>query len=279
MDFTRPDSYASRRDTVAFIVCLLLAVVARATPTTVTDGIASGLRRTVLVPFLALQGQTEVVRRRRAEFDRVVAERDSAVMRASELDMLRVENARLRQAMRLRARMDIQHVAAEVLHQVQPADFETLIVTAGAQDGVREWAPVVDPAGLVGHVRTVDAKTSVVNAWTHPDFRASATTRDGRVTGIVAPRGVGGIAPYLELREVPQMTEVRTGDSIITAGQGGVYPRGIPIGTVVRLIEGEGGFTKTYLVEPAARPAAVSHVLILLANVDDIGHVFAAPRR
>lgn len=276
MDFTRPDSYATRRDTVTFIVCLVLAVAARAAPSSVTDGFASGLRSTVLAPLLRLQGQTEVVRRRRAEFDRVVAERDSAVMRASELDALRTENSRLRLAMRLRSRMNVRHVAAEVLHQVQPADFRTLIVTAGERDDVRRWAPVVDPSGLVGHVQTVDPATSIVHAWTHPDFRASATTRDGRVTGIVAPHGGGSMATYLELREVPQMTEVRVGDSIITSGQGGVYPRGIPIGTVGELVAEQAGFTKTYLIEPAARPAVVSHVLIILADVVDVGHVFRA---
>lgn len=277
MDFG-PESYASRRDTVAFIVCLVLAVGARATPASVSDGVASLLRESVLLPLLALQEQTELVRGRRAEFERAIAERDSAIINTNQLEVVRAENDRLRAVMRLRSRMNVRHVPAEILHQIQPSGWRTLVATAGTGDSVRQWAPVVTESGLVGNVQTVDKNTSVIHTWTHPDFRASATTRDGRVSGIVAPRTGGGVATFLELREVPYVVDVNPGDSIITAGIGGVYPRGIPIG-VVRVVIGEqAGFTKTYLIEPAVHLTSLSHVLIVLAEGMDVEPVFSGLR-
>ena len=52
----------------------------------------------------------------------------------------------------------------------------------------------------------------------------------------------------------------------MTTGLGGVYPRGLLIGTVSVLTEEQVGLSKTYQIEPAVHPAAVSHVLILLAD-------------
>jgi len=49
------EPYSSRRDTVTFVICLLLAVAARLTPLTYAEAIASGIRDTILFPFLRLQ--------------------------------------------------------------------------------------------------------------------------------------------------------------------------------------------------------------------------------
>jgi len=56
---------------------------------------------------------------------------------------------------------------------------------------------------------------------------------------------------------------VPEGTTILTSGLGGVLPRGIPIGTVVRAAGEAEGWERTYLVRPAVHPAAVTHVMIL----------------
>lgn len=259
-----PESYASRRDTVAFVFCLLLAVVARADPLNVSDDVASGIRQTLLRPMLALQQQTEVVRGSRAAFQQVVMERDSAAVLAAELPRVLAENQRLRAMLGLANREPMRHVAADVLHQVQRGDMTTLIVTAGSEDGVIRWAPVVAPAGLVGHVHAVDRTTAVVNAWTHPDFAASATTEDGETVGIVVPRTGRGPTTSLELRYVVHRSALAPGAWIVTSGLGGVYPRGLRIGRVRELVTEQVGLSETYQLDPAVHPAAVSHVLIIL---------------
>lgn len=258
------DRYASRGDTFAFLVCVLLSVAAMSLPERIRDPLARGLRQTVLAPFLALQQQTELLSASLARYDAVVAQRDSAALAATFLPELRGENTRLRSLLGLGTRLTSGYVPAEVLHQPEPSSALTFIVSAGKNQGVKPLSAVVSPEGLVGIVSSVDAKTSVVVSWAHPEFRASAMAADGSVYGIVAPHGSEGPRIWLlELQGVAYRQLVPTGTMILTSGLGGVLPRGIPIGTVVGVAAEAEGWERAYLIRPAVHPAAVTHVMIL----------------
>lgn len=273
-----PEPYASRRDTAAFLTCLLLAVVARAAPAEYSASVASLLRSSVLAPLVALQHETELFQVRRREFETLLAQRDSAIAVAESMEPLAAENLRLRSILGLRQRMPVRHVAGEILHHPHPAGEITLLLTVGSEQGVTEWAPVVSPRGLVGHIESVNGTTAVALAWTHPDFRASATVMDS-IAGIVVPRIGAGSTAFLELREVAHRADIPPGTPVYTSGLGGVYPRGIPIGYVRELVEEREGWSKTYLVEPAVHPATVSHVLVLLADGVDLRRAFSSAER
>src|SRR6266581_4073998 len=186
------DRYASRGDTFAFLGCVLLSVAAMSLPERIRDPLARGLRQTVLAPFLALQQQTELLSASLARYDAVVAQRDSAALAATFLPELRSENTRLRSLLGLGTRLSSGYVPAEVLHEPEPSSALSFIVSAGKNQGVKPLSAVVSPEGLVGIVSSVDAKTSVVVSWAHPEFRASAMAADGSVYGIVAPHGTEG---------------------------------------------------------------------------------------
>ncbi len=276
------ESYASRRDTIAFIACLLLSIVVRMAPAPWHDAVASTLRRTLLAPFITLQQETESIRATRARFRRVIAERDSAMVDATLVQALREENAQLRAALGLSQRVPVRHVPAEVLHETLPTDGYTLLLSVGSSQGVRPLAPVIAAGGLVGVVRSVSPNTSIVVAWPHPDFRASAMTGDGSVFGIVAPYTEGGpTEELLELRGVPYREQLVPGTRVYTSGlatgEGGIYPRGIPIGTILSVGQELPGWARTYLVLPAVHPASVSHVVVLLDTRADLTNVFTTP--
>src|ERR1043166_1367542 len=177
------DRYASRGDTLVFLACVLLSVAAMSLPERLRDPLARGLRQTVLAPFLALQQQIERLSASLARYDAVVAQRDSAALAATFLPELRGENARLRSLLGLATGLSSGCGPAEVMRQPEPSSALTFLVSAGKQQGVKALATVVSPDGLVGIVSTVDAKTSVVVTWAHPEFRASAmATRPSGLT-------------------------------------------------------------------------------------------------
>ncbi|MFQ5703571.1 MAG: rod shape-determining protein MreC [Gemmatimonadales bacterium] len=274
-----PERFASRRDTLAFVVCIILSVAARLSPVGAQRAVASGITSTVLAPFLAIQNQALLIRTSRERVERIVAERDSAALEALDIYALREDNARLRELVSLSGRVASPHVAAQILRQTRIGDALTLTLSAGRTDGVHESDPVITPAGLLGVILSVGSGTSVALVWTHPDFRASAMAEDGSVFGIVAPSGSEGPGTRLmELRGVPYKDKVPIGTRIYTSGlgtaRGGVYPRGIPLGTVIAEGPERSGWSKTYILRPAVHPAAVSHVIILTARGEDIGAAF-----
>ena len=57
-----PERFASRRDTLAFLICIVLSLAARVAPVEVQRAVASGITETVLAPFLAIQEQVELIR-------------------------------------------------------------------------------------------------------------------------------------------------------------------------------------------------------------------------
>src|SRR2546425_6441534 len=258
------DRYTSRADPLVFIGCLLLSIVAMGLPDRLREPFARALRQSVLAPLLALQQQTERLSTSLEGYDAVAADRDSAALAATFLAELRSETQRLRGLLGLGPRLGSGYVPAEVLHQAEPTNALTFLVAAGRKQGVKPLSAVVSPEGLVGIVSSVDAQTSVVVSWAHPEFRASVMAADGSVYGIVAPHGSEGPRAWLlELQGVAYSQLVPEGALILTSGLGGVLPRGIPVGTVVGVAGEAGGWERTYLVRPAVHPAAVTHVMIL----------------
>jgi len=258
------ERYGSRADTLVFLGCLALSIIAMSVPDSWRRPFSQALRQTVLAPFLALQEETATLKSSKAHVEAVTAQRDSAMLAATFLPELRSENARLRTLLGLGARLQTGYVPAEVLHESVPTDPLTFLVSAGKRDGVKALDAVVSPEGLVGVVSAVDEKTSVVATWAHPEFRAAAMAVDGSVYGIVAPHGSEGPGVWLlELQGVPYRSVVPESTLIVSSGLGGVIPRGIPLGTVMGQGVDNEHWERTYLIRPAVHPASVTHVMII----------------
>jgi rod shape-determining protein MreC len=227
------------------------------------EAIAAAVRGTVLRPVLALQRGAAERETRFADPERLRAERDSLAVYLVGHATLAAENRQLRSLLGLQQRLPPSFLPAEVI-RVPGRGYEGFfLVTVGQQQGLHSGAPVVAAAGLVGMVRNVDENMAMAIDWTHPDFRASAMTTDGETFGIVEPRSRGGGEPVLALTGTAFHSDLPTGTVIVTSGRGGVYPRGIPIGTVVGMEDEEAGWRRSYLLQPFVGPGEMTHVLIL----------------
>ncbi len=259
-----PDRSHTHRDTTLFLICIIVSGALLFTPAPQADAVATFVRGTVLLPLVELQQRAEEGKTSRSRFRALQAQRDSLATKVQALPVLESENARLRRLLGLRERLATPFVAAEVLRQAQPTDGLTLLLSVGSDEGVEQFQPVIAPDGLVGVTRAVERHGSTATTWAHPEFRASATTDDGTVSGIVAPLSqASSRAPLLELRGVPYRDSVAPGSLVLTSGLGGVYPRGIPIGTIAGVARESPGWERVYVVRPMVNPGSVSHVLIL----------------
>ena len=256
----------TRRDTVTFLACVALSVVALFSPEQWGQGVSDALRNSVLAPLVWLQARAEEGRTSRARLKAITIQRDSAAYLAQGIPSLMAENERLRGLLSLSRRVSSPYVAAEVMHQAQATDGRTLLIDVGRDDLVSEFDPVVAPEGLIGMVLTAGQHSSVVMTWAHPEFRVSAYTVGGNASGVVAPSlsSLGGEGP-LEFRGVPYRDSVPAGTLVLSSGLGGVYPKGIPVGTVTGVVREQAGWERVYRLLPAASPGAVAHVLVLIS--------------
>jgi rod shape-determining protein MreC len=257
----------SRVDLIVLGAAALLALVARGLPDNLRDPVASSMRRTFLAPLVMLQERAEASRRSLLLDAERTAIRDSVALRAMAVNALETENERLRQLVGLGARLKWGFVPAEAIHGRGIRDVTTMTLTAGSNAGVTRLSPVVSPEGVVGMVTTVDPTMSEAMIWTHPDFRVSAMSEDGSAFGIVQAHAASATTGYLmELRGIPFRSQLKPGSVVVSSGLGGVWPRGIPVGTVLSEISTAEGWARTYLVRPAVSPADVGAVMILKSN-------------
>ena len=256
----------TRRDTVTFLACVALSVVALFSPEQWGQGVSDALRNSVLAPLVWLQARAEEGRTSRARLKAITIQRDSAAYLAQGIPSLMAENERLRGLLSLSRRVSSPYVAAEVMHQAQATDGRTLLIDIGRDELVSEFDPVVAPEGLIGMVLTAGQHSSVVMTWAHPEFRVAAYTVGGNASGVVAP-SLSGLAAEgaLEFRGVPYRDSVPAGTLVLSSGLGGVYPQGIPVGTVTGVVREQAGWERVYRLLPAANPGAVAHVMVLVA--------------
>jgi len=137
--------------------------------------------------------------------------------------------------------------------------LRTLVLYTGAEPA-RLNQPVLSPGGLVGRVITVAGPYAKVQLVTDRAASVGAMVLRTRRQGVV--RGGGRGSGGLELDYVPLQADVRPGDAVLTAGIDGVFPRGIPLGTVVSVKPGGQLFHRIELA-PAVDFGALDQVYLL----------------
>lgn len=254
----------TRVDLIVLSTCIVLALAARALPNTMRDPVATGIRRTFLAPLVLLQERSERGRQSLLSAEAKQTYLDSLSLNAMKAGSLESENDRLRKIIGLGSRLRWGFIPVEALHGRGVRDETTVILSAGSRAGVSRLSPVIAPEGLVGVVDQVDPTMSHAMLWTHPDFRVSAMSPDGSAFGIAQAHLTGATGGYLlELRGVPFRATLKPGSVIVSSGWGGVWPRGIPVGTVLQEIKTTEGWARTYLLRPAVNPADVYSVMVL----------------
>lgn len=256
----------ARRDFLFLILLLLSAAVLMTLPHERQLALSTALRSSVLAPVLQLQSWFSDMRALRGRVGELRSERDSLAAGLLALQNVDEENQRLRALIGLAERGSNRFLPAnlEPAGRTGESIKRSFVLDAGTGSGVRVDAPVVAPGGLVGVIRFVLPGRATGDFWTHPDFRVSAMTADGRVFGIIRP--LDRTAPLLQLDGAPYQVELAPGTEIVTSGMGGVFPRGIPIGRVAELMHAEAGWAKSYLVQPAVFPEEVREVMVVLGD-------------
>jgi rod shape-determining protein MreC len=225
------------------------------------DGVSALVR-----PFATLGDNVNDLFRTRAENRRLRVEVERLQQRRESSVDLERENAELRGLIDIRDRSAIDSVAARVV-ALAPSNFEwTITIDVGSADGVERDMPVIDGDGLVGRVIQVTPNASRVLLAIDPTF--AAASRIARTGEIGTIDGRGG--DPMTMRPLDPEADIELGDEIVTSSyQGGLFPAGIPIGTVSSIQESGSRLSTEVLVNPFVDFTRLHHVLVLLLDPTD----------
>lgn len=186
---------------------------------------------------------------------------------AAEIEKLRLEVLRLADAedetRRLAAALDYARAGAgtlklaDVVYVDYASWLRTLVVRVAAGHASAN-EPVVNSSGVVGRVISVSGAYAKVQIITDRAASVGAILEHGRRQGVVRGDGQGGLV----MDYVPLQAEVEVGDRVLTAGIDGVYPRGVPIGTVAQVLAGSELF-HSIVVAPAVDFGLLDQAYIL----------------
>ena len=182
--------------------------------------------------------------------------------RASQVEQLAQENARLRNLLALRERITTPAEAAEVLYDAADPYSRKIIIDKGLTQGIAAGSPVIDESGVLGQVTRVHPLMSEVTLVTDRDHAIPVlNARTGaRSVAFGDPITRGG---SLELRFMAGNADVQAGDILTTSGVDGVYPPGLPVAKVVSVERRADSAFARISCSPQALVDGARHVMVL----------------
>jgi rod shape-determining protein MreC len=140
---------------------------------------------------------------------------------------------RLRRALAYRERSVFKLVPAEIVSRDSSTWWRTVTINRGKNDKIESDMPVVTDEGLVGKTTTVGDNVALVLLVSDENCRVAATVEGTKEQGIVSGERVNAsVTPMLELNFLTKQANLQPGIKIYTSGVGGVFPSGLPIGSV-----------------------------------------------
>jgi rod shape-determining protein MreC len=229
-----------RRETfLHLMIFVLLSFVLLILPQKIRSDFSALIRRFTYGPFYAFSNHVSALEGVREENKRLHQMVMELSLRNFWLNEEHLENRRLRELLDFRSELKHNVIPADVVAADPNRRYSSVLINKGSQEGVRKNMSVVNMCGLVGKVVDVSSRESVVQLMIDPSFRASALDKRSRVSGIIKPQ----TGFTLRLDNVPLQEDVRVGDQVISSGLGGIFPRGIKIGTITS-VESEETFSR-----------------------------------
>jgi rod shape-determining protein MreC len=156
---------------------------------------------------------------------------------------------------------------AQVIGTSGTDQSQVLYIDKGSKDGLQQDMPVITADGIVGKLKDVFPDTSQVLLATDPTSGIGVVLQDTRIRGILRGRAYG----QLEVADISPDSRVKAGEPIVTSGGDQIFPRGLPVGTVERVIpDSEHDPLVDVLVRPAARLSQLEEVLVITGMSDSI---------
>jgi rod shape-determining protein MreC len=199
----------------------------------------------------------------RAESETLRSQVADLEVRLQEQRALAARTTKLQELLDLRAAVSAPTLAAEVIAGNPNPGILTVTIDRGSADGVQENMAVIAPTGIVGRVvGSPAAHAARVQLIIDRHAAAGATSERSRAGGMVVGQDEAG-KPPLRMEMVSNLADLKVGDTIVTSGVDGIYPKGFAIGHVESVDRGKGLYLEV-TVRPRVDFRSLEEVLVVM---------------
>ena len=179
-----------------------------------------------------------------------------------ELESIKAENETLKEYLNLTEKYgEYETIPAYIINKDISNYSKTIIINVGSNDGIKENMTVIADEGLVGHIVSVTDTTAQVQ--TIIDTGSSVSSTMSSTDESIVCKGTLDSTTELKAMYIPTDYNIIQGDSLETSGLGGIYPKGVHIGTVKK-VESTKNITDRYaVIETAVNFDKLSTVLVI----------------
>ena len=258
--------------TVIILILLIFLSNVEVNKLSYIESVASSIVNPIQRVFADLKNKIEGNSTYFSNMDSIIKENEELRTKNSELETelrefekIKADNATLQSYMNLTQKYSSYNtIPAYVINRDVSNYSSTLILNVGSKDGVKENMTVIADKGLVGHVISVTETTAKVQVIIDAASTVSCTISTTNESIICK----GTLENNQDLRAsyIPTAAELIQGDTVYTSGIGGIYPKGIIIGTVKEIITTSNITDRYAIVEPVVDFSKVDTVLLI---VDD----------
>jgi len=179
-----------------------------------------------------------------------------------ELESIKAENETLKEALNLTEKYsEYKTVSGYVINKDISNYSSVLVINVGKNDGIEPDMTVIADKGLVGHVISVTNDTAKVQTIIDPASSVSCTISTSR-DSIIAKGTIDGKST-LKATYIPAEANLIQNDSIETSGLGGIYQKGIHIGTIKQVVNTKNIMDRYAIIETAVDFSKVDTVLVI----------------
>jgi rod shape-determining protein MreC len=172
-------------------------------------------------------------------------------------------NTRLRKLLEFKEASEQPTVAARIVGKDPSLWFRSVVIDRGSSDGVAKGMPVVTGDGVVGQVFAVSPNFAKVLLAISPSSAIDVLLQKSRVRGIL--KGAGSLTCSLEY--VLKTVDVQEGDNVVTAGYGGLFPPGMTVGVVSKVMKQRRGMFLEIEVTPTVDFLTLEDLLVIQKEI------------
>ena len=179
-----------------------------------------------------------------------------------ELESIKSENETLKEYLGLTEKYgEYSTVPAYIINKDISNYSKTVVINVGSDDGITENMTVIADQGLVGHVISVTRDTAKVR--TIIDTSSSVSCLLSTTDESIVCKGTLEEESALRAMYIPDDDGIIQGDSVETSGLGGIYPKGIHVGTIKKVVNTQNATDRYAIVETAVDFDKLDTVLVI----------------